>query len=211
MRRPGRHASFPRKRSTEAPASDWPAAFAHFDLHGFGPWSVEIKGGASYIGFVGLMVPAFETHFTPCVEVGWRLARKYWGRGYATGVSAAVLAGLTPGCTEIVSMTVPGNRRSRAVMVRLGMKRRAEDDFDHPNVPEGQAAPACALPAQQALIRQIDRNAQLRAGIAQQIGKLFLIGNGALGILARFWLNPQGQARFRVPAVSSTARRISSA
>jgi len=112
---------------------------AHFELHGFGPWSVEIKDTHRYAGFVGLMVPAFETHFTPCVEVGWRLARKYWGRGYATEAARASLAfGFnTVGCDEIVSMTVPGNRRSRAVMARLGLKRRAEDDFDHPNVPEG--------------------------------------------------------------------------
>jgi RimJ/RimL family protein N-acetyltransferase len=111
---------------------------AHFDRHGFGPWSVGIKEGAPYAGFVGLMVPTFETHFTPCVEVGWRLARRYWGRGYATEAarSALVFGFETERCEEVVSMTVPGNRRSRAVMARLGMKRRAEDDFDHPNVPE---------------------------------------------------------------------------
>lgn len=113
----------------------------HFDLHGFGPWSVEIKGGASYIGFVGLMVPTFETHFTPCVEVGWRLARRFWGRGYATEAARAVLAyGFeTARRDEIVSMTVPGNWRSRAVMERLGMTCRPVDDFDHPNLPEGHA------------------------------------------------------------------------
>ena len=112
---------------------------AHFELHGFGPWSVEIKDTHMYAGFVGLMVPAFETHFTPCVEVGWRLARKYWGRGYATEAARVSLAfGFeTVDCDEIVSMTVPGNRRSRAVMARLGMRRQAEDDFDHPNMPEG--------------------------------------------------------------------------
>jgi RimJ/RimL family protein N-acetyltransferase len=112
---------------------------AHFDQHGFGPWSVEIKDTHAYAGFVGLMVPTFETHFTPCVEVGWRLARKYWGRGYATEAARVALAfGFeTVGCDEIVSMTVPGNFRSRAVMARLGMKRRSQDDFDHPNVPDG--------------------------------------------------------------------------
>ena len=111
---------------------------AHFDRHRFGPWSVEIKDTRRYAGFVGLMVPTFETHFTPCVEVGWRLARKYWGRGYATEAARAALTfGFdTVGCAEIVSMTVPDNRRSRAVMARLGMKRQVEDDFDHPNVPE---------------------------------------------------------------------------
>jgi ribosomal-protein-alanine N-acetyltransferase len=111
----------------------------HFERHGFGPWSVEIKGTATYAGFVGLMVPTFETHFTPCVEVGWRLARKFWGHGYATEAARAALAyGFeAAGCDEIVSMTVPGNWRSRAVMERLGMTCRPADDFDHPNLPEG--------------------------------------------------------------------------
>jgi len=113
----------------------------HFERHGFGPWSVEIKGVISYAGFVGLMVPAFDTHFTPCVEVGWRLARKFWGLGYATEAARAALAfGFgTVGCNEIVSMTVPANWRSRAVMERIGMTTRAADDFDHPNLPEGHA------------------------------------------------------------------------
>jgi ribosomal-protein-alanine N-acetyltransferase len=112
---------------------------AHFDRHGFGPWSVEIKGETAYAGFIGLMVPAFDAHFTPCVEVGWRLAQLYWNRGYATeGAQAALKHGFGKlRCGEIVSMTVPGNRRSRAVMERLGMRRDPADDFDHPNMPEG--------------------------------------------------------------------------
>jgi len=111
----------------------------HFERHGFGPWSVEIKGEADYAGFIGLMAPTFDTHFTPCMEVGWRLARHYWHKGYATEGARAVLAyGFDAlGQGEIVSMTVPANRRSRAVMERLGMKRDPADDFDHPNLPEG--------------------------------------------------------------------------
>ena len=57
---------------------------AHFARHGFGPWAVEVPGVAPFIGFVGLAVPAFEAHFTPCVEIGWRLAAEHWGQGYAT-------------------------------------------------------------------------------------------------------------------------------
>src|SRR5262249_24407065 len=112
---------------------------AHFDRHGFGPWSVEIKGETAYAGFVGLMVPTFDAHFTPCVEVGWRLAQRHWGQGYATeGAHVALAHGFgVLGRDEIVSMTVPANRRSRAVMERLGMRRDPADDFDHPNLPEG--------------------------------------------------------------------------
>lgn len=122
-------------------------AQAHFDRHGFGPWAVELRSGepgsgdAGLIGFVGLMVPSFEAHFTPCVEVGWRLAFVHWGRGYATEAAQAALAfGFgSAGLDEIVSFTSVGNARSRAVMERLGMRRDPADDFDHPTLPEGHA------------------------------------------------------------------------
>jgi len=111
----------------------------HFDRHGFGPWALEISGVAECAGFVGLMVPAFETHFTPCTEIGWRLARAFWGEGYATEAAQAALdyAFEVLKADEVVAMTVPANRPSRAVMERLGMTRDAADDFDHPRVPEG--------------------------------------------------------------------------
>ena len=107
---------------------------ANFDRYGFGLWAVEAPGVADFIGFVGLAVPRFETHFTPCVEIGWRLAYEHWGRGYATEAArAAVEFGFeSVGLNEIVSFTVPQNLRSRAVMERLGMTRCEADDFDHP-------------------------------------------------------------------------------
>jgi RimJ/RimL family protein N-acetyltransferase len=107
---------------------------AHFDRHGFGLWAVEVSGRTPFIGFVGLAVPSFDAHFTPCVEVGWRLAVHAWGHGYATEAAGAALAfGFdSAGLSEIVSMTVPDNSRSRRVMERLGMMRDPADDFDHP-------------------------------------------------------------------------------
>lgn len=106
---------------------------------GFGLWAVEVRGGAPFIGFVGLAAPSFSTHFTPCIEVGWRLARAHWGQGYASeAAEAAVADGFARlGLAEIVSFTVPANLRSRAVMERLGMTRDPADDFDHPRLPEG--------------------------------------------------------------------------
>lgn len=114
-------------------------AQAHFDAHGFGLWAAEERDGAPFIGFVGLARPRFEAHFTPCVEIGWRLAVEHWGKGYATeGGSAALRFGFeAAGLDEIVSFTSVGNARSRAVMARLGMVRDPEDDFDHPALPEG--------------------------------------------------------------------------
>ena len=112
---------------------------AHFECHGFGPWAVEIRDSAPFAGFVGLAVPSFEAPFTPCVEVLWRLAREHWGRGFATeGAGAAVeFASRELGLPEIVSYTVPANRRSRRVMEKLGMTTDPADDFDHPELPVG--------------------------------------------------------------------------
>ena len=111
----------------------------HFDRHGFGLWAVEIPNEASFIGFTGLNVPQFTTQFTPCVEVGWRLSREFWGRGYATEAAREVLrfAFSDLGLDEILSYTVPANMRSRRVMEKLGMTHDPANDFDHPLLPEG--------------------------------------------------------------------------
>jgi ribosomal-protein-alanine N-acetyltransferase len=112
---------------------------AHFAEHGFGLWAVEVVDGPPLIGFVGLAVPRFTAPFTPCVEVGWRLARDGWGHGYATEAATEAIAfGFGPvGLDEIVSFTAVDNLASRAVMERLGMRRDPADDFDHPSLPEG--------------------------------------------------------------------------
>jgi RimJ/RimL family protein N-acetyltransferase len=109
------------------------------DSRGFGLWAVEISCGAPFIGYVGLNIPRFEAHFTPCIEIGWRLALEQWGNGYATEAArAAVRFGFEQlGLNEIVSFTVPENIRSRRVMERLGMTHDPADDFDHPVLPPG--------------------------------------------------------------------------
>ena len=109
------------------------------DIHGFGLWALEIKGVTPFAGFVGLTVPGFESHFTPCVEVGWRLAFQHWGHGYATEAAAAAVefGFIHAGLDQIVSFTVPANVRSRRVMERLGMTHSPDDDFDHPLVLPG--------------------------------------------------------------------------
>ena len=110
---------------------------AHFAANGFGLWAVEIPGEASFAGFIGLMAPAWEAHFTPCIEIGWRLARPFWGRGYATeGARAALEFGFSRlGLAEIVSFTVPANVRSIQVMQRIGMT--FSEEFDHPRFEAG--------------------------------------------------------------------------
>jgi RimJ/RimL family protein N-acetyltransferase len=112
---------------------------AHFARHQFGLWAMEIPQRTAFAGFVGLAVPGFDAHFTPCVEIGWRLAAEHWGLGYATEAARAVLTfGFeTQGLDEIVSFTTPDNHRSRHVMERIGMGHNPADDFDHPGLPEG--------------------------------------------------------------------------
>ena len=108
-----------------------------FAERGYGPWAVEVPGVAPFIGYVGLLAPTFEARFTPCVEIGWRLAFPAWGHGYATEAARlAVAHGFAEGgLDEIVSFTVPANRRSIAVMERLSM--RADGEFEHPRLPPG--------------------------------------------------------------------------
>ncbi|MCA9286696.1 MAG: GNAT family N-acetyltransferase [Phycisphaerales bacterium] len=105
---------------------------------GWGLWAVEIQTTGAFIGFVGLQVPTAPLPFAPCVEVGWRLAHEHWHRGYATEAARGALrVGFERlGLPEIVSFTSVGNRRSRAVMERLGMEE-AKETFEHPSVPEG--------------------------------------------------------------------------
>lgn len=109
--------------------------------YGFTLWAAELRETAEFIGFVGLAVPGFEAHFTPCVEIGWRLMSRHWGRGLATeGARAALRLGFeTYGLREIVSFTVPHNLRSRRVMEKLGMTHDPAEDFEHPRLPEGHS------------------------------------------------------------------------
>jgi RimJ/RimL family protein N-acetyltransferase len=112
---------------------------------GYGLWAVELKDTGRFIGYVCLWPATFPAHFTPAVEVGWRLAADQWGHGYATeGARAALNYGFeTLGLEEIVSFTSVLNLRSVRVMERLGMRRAA--DFEHPNVPEGHPTRAHVL------------------------------------------------------------------
>ena len=112
---------------------------AEFATEGFGLWAVEIPGVTQFAGFTGLHRVPWEAHFTPAVEIGWRFAKAHWGHGYATEAAREALRrGFDDhGLEEIVSFTVPANRRSWRVMERIGMTRDPVDDFDHPRLPEG--------------------------------------------------------------------------
>ena len=130
---------FPEPLTPEASDALFDRIQAHFNRHGFGPFVIELAETGAFLGFVGLFVPEFDAHFTPAVEIGWRLAFEGWGKGLATeGARAALQYGFnTLGLQQIVSFTVPANQRSRRVMEKLGMTHDPRDDFDHPKLPEG--------------------------------------------------------------------------
>jgi len=111
----------------------------HFQVHGFGLYAAELCDPCTFIGFVGLAVPTFEAHFTPCIEIGWRLFPDHWGRGLATEAADAVARHAFDelGLSALVSFTVPTNVRSRRVMEKIGMTHDPNDDFDHPSLPVG--------------------------------------------------------------------------
>lgn len=126
---------------TEAQTRDsvalWSAQFAE---QGWSNWAVERRDSGEFIGFIGLTVPRRTLPCSPCVEVGWRLARQHWGQGLATEGARAALAVAfgALGLAQVVSYTALVNRPSRAVMERLGMHDTGQD-FDHPALPEGHA------------------------------------------------------------------------
>ena len=112
---------------------------AHFRQHGYGRFAVEPRGEARFIGYIGLAISDFEAHFTPCVEIAWRLAAEYWNRGLATEGAQRVVeyAFDMLRLKALTSFTVPTNLRSRRVMEKLGMTYDPRDDFDHPKLPPG--------------------------------------------------------------------------
>ena len=112
-----------------------------FAAQGWGWWAVEVRSGAPFIGFVGLNIPDYadELPFTPAFEIGWRLAKDHWRRGYAKEAATEVLryAFEDLGREEVVSFTAAQNLPSQAVMQAIGMTRDTSGDFDHPLLAPG--------------------------------------------------------------------------
>ncbi|KQX91498.1 MULTISPECIES: GNAT family N-acetyltransferase [Streptomyces] len=115
---------------------------AEFEQRGYGWWAVEVEATGEFIGFAGLDRVEDGMPFAG-VEIGWRLARPAWGRGYATEAALSVLSyGFdTLDLHEVLAVTTATNLRSQAVMRRIGMTRDPADDFDDPQVPEGPLRP----------------------------------------------------------------------
>jgi 3-dehydroquinate dehydratase/shikimate dehydrogenase len=129
---------FPAIKSYEETVEEYNRILQHFTQHGWGFWAVALPNEVDFIGFIGLRFDDFPASFTPAVEIGWRLAFKYWGKGYASeGAGAAIKHGFEQlQLKEIISFTSTINTRSIAVMERLGMHHDPRDDFDHPKLPK---------------------------------------------------------------------------
>jgi RimJ/RimL family protein N-acetyltransferase len=129
---------FPSIFSREETEAMWRRIHDHFARYGFGPWAMEVDG--KFAGSLGLdWISRFETHFTPSVEIGYRLRPEFWGRGLATeGGQAALRYGFKClGLREIVAFTIPANTRSRRVMEKIGLV--FSEEFDHPLIAKGHA------------------------------------------------------------------------
>ena len=127
------------------------------EKNGWGFWAVELIDESQFIGFVGLYEPAYILPVTPCVEIGWRLDKNYWGKGYAT---EAAMAALNFGFSEldlkeIFSFTSINNFKSRAVMERLNMYN-TNQNFEHPIIPENN-------PLREHVLYKIDKDDWLKS------------------------------------------------
>lgn len=108
----------------------------HFKKHGYGPYAVELKKTGAFMGFVGLHDVEFKAHFTPAVEIAWRLDYEFWGQGFATEAAKEVLtyASKKLKLPEVVAFAVHDNTRAIHIMEKIGMKRDPEGDFDFPSL-----------------------------------------------------------------------------
>ena len=109
---------------------------SHFKKHAFGLFAVELISTKTFIGFVGLKYFSFDSHFTPSVELAWRLSWKNWGQGLATEAAQKVTQyGFeTLGLPEILAITAKNNQGSRRVMEKLGMFTNEDENFLHPQL-----------------------------------------------------------------------------
>ncbi len=109
------------------------------DAIGFGLYALEVKSTGNFIGYVGISEVRFPADFAPALEIGWRLSAQSWGHGYATEAARACMAHAFSKFEfpDLVSFTTHRNKKSIAVMERIGMQRNPADDFEHPNLPAG--------------------------------------------------------------------------
>lgn len=124
---------FPARWSAEQTQEKMDSYQSEIGDKGYGLWAVEVKHAREFIGFIGFHEATFASHFTPCIEIGWRLDKRYWNFGYATeGAKGCLVRGKVLGLKEIYSFTSALNARSERVMQKIGMIKIGE--FQHPKI-----------------------------------------------------------------------------
>ena len=129
---------FPATLNSEESAALLQRIIEHQRINGYSLFALHLKESSAFVGWCGLMKVPFSTHFTPAVEIGWRLHKSFWGKGLAPEAAKAVLrfGFLDLGLSEIVSFTAELNQPSLRVMQKIGMQCNPEDNFDHPKLPK---------------------------------------------------------------------------
>jgi len=128
---------FPSTQTTDETLRQIDRIKKHFTDYGYGLYAIERLDNHQFIGYTGFAHPSFKSHFTPCIEVGWRLSKDNWGRGFATEAAKACIThgfGIL-GFNEIYSFTATINLPSISVMKKSGLQLVGE--FEHPILPEG--------------------------------------------------------------------------
>lgn len=129
---------FPNLMTREQTAESIRRIETHFDQHGYGFYALDVLETGEFIGFTGLVyLDSFEAWFVPCVEIGWRLRRDAWGRGYAPEAAQACLtyAWNILKLPRVYAYTAESNAKSRRVMQKIGMTLSGQ--FDHPTIEAG--------------------------------------------------------------------------
>jgi RimJ/RimL family protein N-acetyltransferase len=117
----------------------------HFGEKGFCYYAVDRLEDGGFIGFIGLLTQDYRAHFTPCVDIGWRLHRSAWGHGYATeGARHCLEQAFTErGLNDVVATAPLINQPSIRVMQKIGMTPRGT--FIHPRLADDERLRECAL------------------------------------------------------------------
>lgn len=134
---------FPRVFTEEESRASFERIRIFLEIHEFGLWAAEERETGKFMGFIGLSEQKLDgIAFTPCIEIGWRLDKSFWGKGYATEGAIEVLKFGQEhlGISEIFSFTSKLNLPSLNVMRKIGLRARPEFDFEHPKIDEGNPA-----------------------------------------------------------------------
>ncbi len=112
---------------------------------GYCYFAVDLLENHEFIGFIGLCAQTYIEELSPFVDIGWRLKKSIWNRGYATeGAKACLDFGFNQiGLKKIYSVAPEINTKSELIMKKIGMKR--VKTFEHPKLLDHERLKNCVL------------------------------------------------------------------